>query len=83
MLEDIKAKDMMLYSLISSGRAYIKDDTMTLNVSKIAKFMVNSDPKYKTLIEELSSAKLGYAVNLVLGELTKSEEQPADDLGGF
>ena len=82
-LEDIKAKDMMLYSLISSGRAYIKDDTMTLNVSKIAKFMVNSDPKYKTLIEELSSAKLGYAVNLVLGELTKAEEQPADDLGGF
>lgn len=82
-LEDIKAKDMMLYSLISSGRAYINDDTMTLNVSKIAKFMVTSDPKYKTLIEEISSAKLGYAVNLVLGELTAAEEQPADDLGGF
>ncbi len=74
-LEEIKARNMMLYSLISDSRGYLDKDAMTVKVSPMAVFMINADEGFMNTITECASRILGYTVNVKIVELSDCKKE--------
>ncbi|MBQ7398829.1 MAG: DNA polymerase III subunit gamma/tau [Clostridia bacterium] len=67
-LEEIKAKNMILYSMLTDSRGYLDGDVMTVKVSSMAIFMIGADPIMKQTVTECASKILGYAVTVNIVE---------------
>ncbi len=79
-LEDLKVRNMMFYSLVSQGRAYVDGEKVILKLPSIAKFMASSDANLKNLLIELCSSKLGFATQVDIVDLPAGEVDTPEDL---
>ncbi len=82
-LEDLKVRNMMFYSLVSQGRAYVDGEKVTLKLPSIAKFMASSDEALKNLLVELCSSKLGFATQVDIVDLPAGEADTPEVLDDF
>ena len=77
-LEEIKARDMMLYSMFTDSRGYLDNDVVTIKASSMAVFMISMDSAKKAVVTECASRVLGYAVTVNIvedaGEVKKKED---------
>ena len=83
-LEEIKAKNMILYSMMNDSRGYLDGDVMTVKVNPMALFMIGADEAMKQTITECASKILGYSVTVKVvedGEDSKSKKN--DDFPMF
>ena len=71
-LEEVKAKNMMLYSFVQNARAYLDKDTVTIKADAMACFMIEADENMKQILKECFDKILGYSVSVVI-------EQAEDD----
>ncbi len=67
-LEEIKARNMILYSMLTDSRGYLDGDVMTVKVNPMGIFMINADNGMKQTITDCASKVLGYNVTLNLVE---------------
>ena len=67
-LEAVKAKSMMLYSLISDSMAYLDTDTVTVKTNSMAILMISSNDEMLQLLTNEICKTLGYTVNVLLAE---------------
>ncbi len=74
-LEEIKARNVMLYSWVSDSRGYLDGDIVTVKVSPMAVFMINADEGYKNTIAECAGKVLGYSVKVKVTELDDNKHQ--------
>ena len=69
-LEEIKARDMMLFAMLNDSRGYLDGDVVTIKASSMAVFMTSADPEKKSVIVECAGKILGYAVTVNVVEDT-------------
>ena len=67
-LKAVKAKSMMLYSLISDSMAYLDTDTVTVKTNSMAILMISSNDEMLQLLTNEICKTLGYTVNVLLAE---------------
>lgn len=72
-LEAVKEENMILYSMITDAKAYLKDDTVTLKLNSMGYFMVTSDDVMKETLSRICSKVLGYSVSIKF--VSKDEAQ--------
>ena len=72
-LEAVKEENMILYSMITDAKAYLKDDTVTLKLNSMGYFMVTSDEGMKETLSRICSKVLGYSVSIKF--VSKDEAQ--------
>ena len=82
-LEEIKAKNMILYSMMTDSRGYLDNDVMTVKASSMAKFMITADAANEQLICECASKILGYPVTVSIVEDVPENSKKNDDLSFF
>ena len=78
-LEEIKTRDMMLYSMLSDSRGYLDGDTVTIKASPMAVFMTSADSVKKSVIVECASKILGYAVTVNIVEDGGDNKKKSND----
>ena len=76
-LEQVREKSPMLYSMIVDSSAYLDGDTVTLKVPSMGYFMITSDKNHFDLLESVASKILGYKVCLKLEVL--DQNAPSSD----
>ena len=82
-LEEIKARDMMLFSMFNDSRGYLDGDVVTIKASSMAVFMANADSSKKAIVEECASKILGYPVTVNIVEDTGDAPKKNDDFPFF
>lgn len=84
-LEEIKAQNMMLYSLISDSRGYLDNDIVTIKASSMALFMIDSDKAMRQVVTDCASKILGYpvTVNIVEEDSSEGNKKTNDDFPMF
>ena len=70
-LEEIKEKNMILYSMLTESRAFLDGDVVTLKVDSMAIFMLGADASMKQTIADSASKVLGYPVTVNIVEDTE------------
>ncbi len=78
-LEEIKARDIMFFSMLNDSRGYLDGDTVTVKADSMAVFMASADPEKMELLRECASKILGYAVKVNIVEDDGESKQNAND----
>ena len=78
-LEEIKAQNMILYSMLTDSRGYLDNDVMTVKVNSMALFMIGSDNAMKQVVIDCASKILGYPVTLNLVEDVGNNKKKSND----
>ncbi len=78
-LEEIKARNMILYSMMTDSRGYLDGDVMTVKVNSMGVFMINADPAMKQTISECASKILGYSVTANVVEDAGDDKKKSND----
>ena len=82
-LEEIKARDVMLYSILEDSRGYLNGDVVTIKANPMAVFMT-SDADKMSIICGCASKILGYSVTVKVVEATvENKKTYSDDLSIF
>jgi len=82
-LEEIKAQNMILFSVLNDSRGYLDGDVVTIKASSMAIFMMESDLGMKQTIVECASKVLGYKVEVNVVESGDGDDKPNDDFPMF
>lgn len=83
-LEEIKARNMILYSMISDSRGFLDGDVMTIKVDPMAIFMIEADVAMKNTVVECASKILGYPVTVkIVEDSGDSKSKKNDDFPMF
>ena len=78
-LEEIKARDMMLYSMFTDSRGYLDGDVVTIKASSMAVFMTSADAEKMAVVTECASKVLGYAVTVKIVEDSTDDNKNKND----
>ena len=78
-LEEIKTRHMILYSMISDSRGFLDGDIMTVKVNPMAIFMIEADAAMKNTIVECASKILGYPVTVKIVEDSGDNKKKQND----
>ncbi len=83
-LEEIKARDVMLFSMFNDARGYLDGDIVTIKADSMAVFMTEADAEKKAIVAECASKVLGYQVKVNIIESTEEQKKnPNDDFPMF
>jgi len=78
-LEEIKARDMMFFSMLNDSRGYLDGDVVTVKADSMAVFMASADPEKMDLLRECASKILGYAVTVNIVEDSGDDQKKSND----
>ena len=78
-LEEIKTRDMMLYSMFSDSRGYLDGDVVTIKAGSMAVFMMSMDSAKKSIITECAGRVLGYPVTVNIVESVDDTKKKSND----
>ena len=78
-LEEIKERDMMLYSMFTDSKGYLDGDVVTIKASSMAVFMTSMDAEKKAVVTECASKILGYPVTVNIVEDIQDDKQSKND----
>ena len=82
-LEEIKERDMMLYSMFTDSRGYLDNDVVTIKANSMAVFMTSADPGKSAVVTECASKILGYPVTVKIVEDASDAPKKNDDFPMF
>lgn len=82
-LEEIKERDMMLYSMFTDSRGYLDNDVVTIKANSMAVFMTSADPGKMAVVTECASKILGYPVIVKIVEDVSDAPKKNDDFPFF
>lgn len=78
-LEEIKERDMVLFSMFSNSRGYLDGDVVTIKADSMAVFMTSMDSSKMDVITESASKVLGYAVTVNIVEDGGDDKKKSND----
>ncbi len=78
-LEEIKAQNVILFSVLNDSRGYLDGDVVTIKASSMAIFMMESDEKMKQTIIDCASKVLGYTVKVNVVENGDGDDNKSND----
>lgn len=78
-LEEIKERDMMLYSMLTDSRGYLDGDVVTIKASSMAVFMTGMDAEKKAVVTESASKILGYPVTVNIVDAEDGDDKKKND----
>ncbi len=78
-LEEIKAQNMILFSVLNDSRGYLDGDVVTIKASSMAIFMMESDSGMKQTIVDCASKILGYKVEVNVVENGNGDDNKSND----
>lgn len=82
-LEEIKARDMMLFSMLNDSRGYLDGDVVTVKANSMAVFMTSADPAKMATVTECAGKVLGYPVTVNVVEDAGDTPKKNDDFPFF
>ena len=83
-LEEIKARDIMLFSMLNDSRGYLDGDVVTIKANSMAVFMTSADPGKMTTVTECAGKVLGYPVTVkIVDDAADKKEKKEDDFPFF
>ena len=83
LLEEIKAQDMVAYSMLSGAYAEQFPDKIKIYVNSMGYFMLTTDKAKNAMIESLASKLLGMPVRVEYGRTTGNAIEKPVDLSAF
>ena len=78
-LEEIKARDVMLFSMFNDSRGYLDGDVVTIKANSMAVFMTSADTEKMAVVTESASRVLGYPVTVNIVEDTGDNKNKSND----